>query len=77
MSAPAPVGRRPAGGTAAGRTPAPRSRAGRRPAARIPGTFRLPVVGTRLRRREALVGAALAVAILAVALVALGTGDFP
>jgi iron complex transport system permease protein len=55
-------------------------RAGRRPAsapARIPGTVRLPVLGTRLRRREVLVGAALAVAITALALVALGTGDFP
>ncbi|CAQ03132.1 FecCD family ABC transporter permease [Clavibacter sepedonicus] len=54
-----------------------RADAGRRPAARIPGTVRLPVVGIRLQRREVLVGAALAVAILALALVALGTGDFP
>ncbi|RIJ53219.1 iron-enterobactin ABC transporter permease, partial [Clavibacter phaseoli] len=45
--------------------------------ARMSGTVRLPVVGIRLQRREALVGAALAVAILALALVALGTGDFP
>ncbi|RIJ05984.1 iron-enterobactin ABC transporter permease, partial [Clavibacter michiganensis subsp. insidiosus] len=43
----------------------------------MPGTVRLPVVGIRLQRRELLVGAALAVAIVALALVALGTGDYP
>ncbi|MDA3805020.1 MULTISPECIES: FecCD family ABC transporter permease [unclassified Clavibacter] len=62
MSAPARAGRRPAA---------------IRPGARPAGTIRLPVVGTRLRRREVLVGAALAVVIVAVALVALGTGDYP
>ncbi|RIJ48503.1 iron-enterobactin ABC transporter permease, partial [Clavibacter phaseoli] len=45
--------------------------------ARMAGTVRLPVVGIRLQRREALVGAALAVVIVVLALVALGTGDFP
>jgi iron complex transport system permease protein len=64
VSAPARAGRRPATQSAA------------RPA-RMAGTVRLPVVGIRLQRREALVGAALAVAIVVLALVALGTGDFP
>lgn len=38
---------------------------------------RLPVVGTRVRRRPLLVGLAVAAACAALALLALGTGDYP
>ena len=40
-------------------------------------SMRLPLLGTRLPRRELAVGAALLVAIVLLAVVALGTGDYP
>lgn len=53
----------------------PVDRAGAAP--RRPGTWRLPVVGTPVPRRQVLVGLALLVLTLALAVWALGLGDYP